>query len=75
MTTVSIQDSIYQLVTQYPQIKEALEALGFTDISKPGMLQTAGRFMNLEKGSKMKGIPLTKIKAKFNELGFDIKEV
>ncbi|NLK73074.1 MAG: DUF1858 domain-containing protein [Clostridiales bacterium] len=74
MVTISSRDSIFELVTKYPELKDALFELGFVDIVKPGMLQTAGRFMNLEKGSKLKGIPLTTIKEKLYEKGFELKE-
>ena len=59
---INLNDSIYEINNKYPEIKEILYNLGFTDIVKPGMINTAGRFMTLKKGSQMKKIDLNLIK-------------
>ncbi|MNP70181.1 hypothetical protein D3C76_1663790 [compost metagenome] len=46
--------------------------LGFKDIAKPGMLQTAGRFMTLSKGIKLKKMDLEHVKQTFERHGFEI---
>ncbi len=51
-----------------------MQELGFTDITKPGMLNTAGRFMTLPKGAAMKGISLDAIKAAFEKSGFTVRD-
>jgi hypothetical protein len=51
-----------------------MQELGFTDITKPGMLNTAGRFMTLPKGAAMKGIGLDVIKTAFEKNGFTVHE-
>jgi hypothetical protein len=38
------------------------------------MLKTAGRFMTVPKGARMKGIPLEKIKEAFERKGFEVIE-
>jgi hypothetical protein len=48
--------------------------LGFHDIAKPGMLQTAGRFMTLSKGMKLKRIELETVRLAFQQHGFEIIE-
>ena len=63
--------SVHDLCTQYPELKEILHGLGFVDILKPGMLQTAGRFMTLPNGARMKGIPLDVLRARLEEAGFE----
>ncbi len=73
MKEISTKDNINSLIATHPEIKDILFSLGFEDIVKPGMLQTAGRFMNLEKGSKMKSIPMEKIKAEFEKYNFLLK--
>lgn len=50
--------SVYELTQQYPEIVEIMRDLGFTEIVKPGMLQSVGRIMTIPKGSKMKKIPM-----------------
>jgi hypothetical protein len=66
--------SVYELCSTAPETAEILADLGFTDITKPGMLQTAGRFMTIPKGAAMKKINLDTIKKVFEDKGFTIKE-
>lgn len=51
---LKLDESIFELVTRHPEVVEIMVELGFRDIAKPGMLQTAGRFMTLSKGMKLK---------------------
>lgn len=74
MIEISKNDTVFDLISKYPEIKEALFELGFVDIVKPGMLQTAGRIMTLSKGAAMKKIPLNEIADKLNAIGFELKE-
>lgn len=71
---VDLSKSVHELCTQYPEMKELMVALGFADLAKPGMLQTAGRFMTIPKGAAMKGIALAQIKEEFRKNGFLVKE-
>ncbi|MGE4571241.1 MAG: DUF1858 domain-containing protein [Candidatus Izemoplasmatales bacterium] len=66
--------SIYQLSKECPQTKDIMKNLGFEDIVKPGMLQTAGRFMTLKKGCEFKKVDYTIAKSAFNEVGIDFEE-
>lgn len=68
-----MNQTIYQLITDYPDLKEILADIGFTEIVKPGMLQTVGRFMNLKNGSSMRKIPIEKLKAGLLEKGYELK--
>lgn len=70
---LDLNQSVYTLCTKYPDLAGALFRLGFTDITKPGMLQTAGRFMTLKKGAAMKGIDMGTIRAYFGALGYDTR--
>lgn len=74
MKIISLNDTIYDLVTDYPEIKDILLELGFTDIIKPGMIQTVGKFMNLRKGAVVKKIDLAEIIRMLVDAGFTIKE-
>ena len=71
---ISLNQSVHDLCTQYPEIMDILKELGFTDIVKPGMLQTAGRIMTIPKGAAMKKIDLNTIKQTFTNQGFTIEE-
>ncbi len=42
---LDMSKTVYELCTADPEILPILAELGFTDITKPGMLVTAGRFM------------------------------
>jgi hypothetical protein len=70
--TLSAQTTIYELAQQYPEIPDIMAELGFKDIVKPMMLQTAGRYMTLDKGARLKGIAWSVIVATFAQHGFDI---
>jgi hypothetical protein len=74
MKIIELSQSILSLVTMHPEIKDILFELGFKDIVKPGMLQTVGRIMTLEKGSRMQSIDLEVVKHKLTEKGYTIKE-
>ena len=69
---IDFSKSLYELVSQYPEMKEIMLGIGFNEITKPGMLQTAGRYMTIPKGAKMNNIPLATIIQAFEEAGFQI---
>ena len=58
MIRIDLNETVYTLCTNYPDLIEILSGLGFTDITKPGMLQSAGRFMTPVKGAALKHIAL-----------------
>lgn len=72
--TIDLKKSIFNLTQEYPEIKEIMQDLGFVDITKSGMMNTAGRFMTLPKGSAMKGISLEAVKNAFEAKGYKIQE-
>ena len=71
---VDLSKTVYELCQNYPEIQDILKELGFSDIVKPGMLQTAGRFMTIPKGASLKKIDLNTVKTKLVEQGFQIVE-
>lgn len=72
--TISLDESIFNLVNKYPEIKEVLFELGFRDIVKPGMIQTVGKFMNIKKGAASKKMDMDEIVCKLVAHGFDIEK-
>ena len=56
MEVININDKLHDIVIKYPDIKEIMVELGFKDILKPGMLQSVGKIMTIEKGVKAKRI-------------------
>lgn len=74
MKSIRLSDSVYKLVKANPDLKTLLVELGFKDITLPGMLETAGRMMTLEKGAKLKKIDIIDIKKKLEENGYEVIE-
>lgn len=70
--SLDLTQTVYELCRDNPELPEVLKELGFTDITKPGMLATAGRFMTLTKGAAMKKLSLDTIKETLADKGYDI---
>lgn len=71
---LDLRRSVYELCTANPEIQPILAELGFTDITKPGMLATAGRFMTIPKGAKLKRLSMDHIKQTFISRGYRVIE-
>ena len=71
---IDLSNTVYELCKEYPEIADILSDLGFHDILKAGMLQTAGRFMTIPKGAVMKKISLDRIIEILTEHDFQIVE-
>ncbi|SHI22148.1 protein of unknown function [Sporobacter termitidis DSM 10068] len=72
--TIRLSSSIHDICSEYPEVKQIMQDLGFKDITLPGMLNTAGRFMTLPKGAAMKGISLDRVREEFKKHGFTVQE-
>ncbi|WP_171315752.1 DUF1858 domain-containing protein [Enterococcus cecorum] len=72
MKELDLNLTLYQLVQSYPEILDIMFRLGFKEIKAPGMLQTAGRYMTIPKGAKLKEIPLEQIIQAFENAGFTV---
>ena len=73
MREIDFSKTLFELVTEYPEVKQIMSELGFNAINQPGMLQTAGRYMTIPKGAQMKKIPLEQIVTAFETSGFIVK--
>ena len=69
---LNLNNSVYELCKENPELPVLLAQLGFTDITKPGMLQTAGRFMTIPKGATLKKLNLEQIKQTLAAKGYEI---
>ncbi|MBM7708973.1 DUF1858 domain-containing protein [Enterococcus lemanii] len=69
---IDFSKSLYELVNQYPVVKDLMFEIGFKDIIQPGMLQTAGRYVTIPKGAKLKKIPLEQVITAFEAKGFTV---
>lgn len=72
MKKLDITKSVFEITEEYPEIIEIMLNLGFTEISKKPMRMSVGRVMTLEKGSKLKDIPMPKIISALKDAGFEI---
>jgi len=71
---IDLNKPVRDLIEEYPEAARIMKDLGFESITNPAMLNTAGRFMTLKKGSVMKKIDLETIKKHFEAEGFEIKD-
>ncbi|NLL78028.1 MAG: DUF1858 domain-containing protein [Clostridiales bacterium] len=71
---LDLNSTVYELCSADSGIIPILAEAGFTDITKPGMLATAGRFMTIPKGASFKKLNLEDIKHIFTQHGYTIKE-
>lgn len=71
---VDVTKTVYELCTDNPELIHILKQLGFENITKPGMLQTAGRVMTIPNGARMKGIHLDIIKDTLKQYGYTWNE-
>lgn len=71
---IDFSKTLYEIYSKNPEIIDILYELGFHDITKPGMINTAGRFMTIPKGAAMKKISLEDIKKKIEDKGYTIQE-
>ena len=70
MKYIDLNKSVYELVSEYPELIDIMSELGFTEIKKPAMLKSVGRFMTIPKGAKAKGIDMIDIILALKNNGF-----
>lgn len=71
---ISLNDTVYDTVTKYPEIREIIAGLGFAPLRDDRMLQTAGRMMTLGRAAKQFGLSYSTISQVLAAHGFTIKE-
>lgn len=70
MKYIDLNKSVYELVSEYPELIDIMCELGFTEIKKPAMLKSVGRFMTIPKGAKVKGIEMIDVILALKNNGF-----
>ena len=68
---IDLDDSVYKLCTLHPELKAVMKDAGFQNITKPGMLETAGRIMTIPKGARMMQIEWPHVLDILKAHGFD----
>lgn len=74
MKILSDNTTIYKLTKECDETLMIMKELGFEDIVKPGMLQTAGRIMTLKKGCEFRKIDYNKAKDAFLKVGIKFED-
>ncbi|MCY7915489.1 DUF1858 domain-containing protein, partial [Bacillus haynesii] len=64
-------DSVYEICTLHPELKAVMKEAGFKNITKPGMLEPAGRIMTIPKGARMMQIEWSHVLDILKAHGFD----
>lgn len=72
MKNINIDEPVASLIEKFPNLKNILKDLGFTEITNPLALSTVGKMVSIKKGAKIKNIDLDLIKEKLKEEGFNI---
>ena len=72
--SIDLKKSVYEICREYPEVIGIMKELGFENIVAPGMLNTAGRFMTILKGSEMKRIDMQHIIQVFRDKGYSVNE-
>lgn len=73
MIEVSLEDTVYKIIKDHPEVKEIMIELGFDNIVKPKLLKTVGKLMTISKGCMMQGIELYKVQEMFEINGLELK--
>ena len=72
MKELDLRKTVAELVKEYPEVKEIMADLGFQDITSPIAMKFMGKVMTIPKGAAIKGIPMDRIIAAFEDKGFHI---
>ena len=71
---IDLSKSVYELVSEYPELAEVMAGMGFTEITKKLVLNSVGRMTTIPKGAKMKGFDLENILKTLRENGFEVEQ-
>lgn len=71
---VDLSKSVLELCEEHEDFPETMKALGFDQITKPGMLQSMGRIMTIPKGCRAKGKDLEGVKEQLRSMGYTVTD-
>lgn len=69
---IDFSRSVFDLVEEYPELKDIMVKLGFTEITKKAVFHSAGKIMTIPKGAKIKNIPMMDVISALISNGFEI---
>ena len=69
--SLDLSKSVYELLQQYPELKETMIEIGFKDLSNPTKLNTIGRIMTIPKGCLVKGFEIPVVLKQLEDAGYE----
>ncbi|MDY5704199.1 MAG: DUF438 domain-containing protein, partial [Lachnospiraceae bacterium] len=69
--SLDLSKSVYELLQQYPELKETMIEIGFKDLSNPAKLNTIGRIMTIPKGCLVKGFEIPVVLKQLEDAGYE----
>ncbi|MCI1902612.1 MAG: DUF1858 domain-containing protein [Enterococcaceae bacterium] len=74
MKKIALEQTITDIIQEYPETEPLFLELGFHHVSDEGMRDTVGKTLTLAKGMELKAISREKIDKFFAAHGFEIIE-
>lgn len=74
MKKIDANKTVYELIIEYPELKEILVNLGFTPLNNDKMLNTVGRMMSLNNGAKQIQLTQEALNEGLKSAGFVLRE-
>lgn len=71
---INLDQTLYEILNQYPELIDVFYDFGFTQIKLPGMIQTAGRLMTLRQGCELRKFDLNSLINVLKLKGFTVKK-
>lgn len=72
MQAIDLNQPVYEIIKQHPELKQLLIDLGLTPLGNPAMLNTAGRITSLKKGAHLIGLPIEEIIRTLEWNGYEV---
>lgn len=74
MMQINLNQPVYDIIKQHPELKQLLIDIGFSPLANQAMLQTAGRMVSLRQGANKIGIPIEQIIRTLEWNGYEVKK-
>ena len=72
MKTIKINEKIYTIVSEFPEVRDVLVSLGMTPIAEDRNLNTVGRVVSLKQALKQVSVDDQRAQEVFNEIGIEV---
>ena len=70
--TIDLDKTVYELVSEYPELVDLMAELGFSEITKKAVVRSVGKLMTIPKGAAVKQIPLQQVVDALRAHGFEV---